>query len=89
MSTVCDVHGAYHFFAVPTGEGGYGRQCACGTPQVYRPPTGSESAKFSDVLVDAEDLRILLAFLNKDRHSAYVYDVDESAALRRVNALLD
>jgi hypothetical protein len=60
VSTVCDVHGPYHFFSIPTGERGFGRECACGVPQVYRPPTGSESAKFSDVLVDAEDLRDLV-----------------------------
>lgn len=58
--TACEVYGPFHTFDVPTGDDGYGRRCACGTPQVYRRPTG-EASKFSDVLVAAEDLRQLVA----------------------------
>lgn len=57
MSAVCEVYGPYHTFDVPTDD--YGRRCACGVPQVYRPPTG-KAVEFSDVIVDAEDLRTLI-----------------------------
>lgn len=79
-----------HTFSYPlTPDNPHERRCRdCGEPQVYRPPTGS-GRTFPDVLVDKEDLRALVEYVAKDRHSAYLLGPDLSDALVRVERLLD
>lgn len=77
---ICSAYERYHTFDVPTGDDGYGRRCACGELQVYRPPSG-QVAKFTDVLVEAEDLRELL-----DRYLSHAAGDELS---ERLGALID
>lgn len=57
---VCSVHGQYHFYNVRVPGAPHGRQCQCGERQVFTAPTG-KGVEFSDVLVEADDLRALIA----------------------------
>lgn len=60
----------------------------CGEPQTYRPPTG-KGYEFTDVLVDAADLRMLLDFIEPQRISAYGLSEEEELSYQRVRQLLD
>jgi hypothetical protein len=85
--SVCTVYGPYHTYSVPTGEDGYGRRCECGSPQRYKPSAG-KPAVFTDVLVEAEDLRHVLedAVALLDLHG---HDADDDEVVTRLYALLD
>lgn len=87
---VCSVYGKYHTFDVPIEDAPHARRCACGTAQVYHPPTG-RGVEFDDVLIDAADLRALVEGYRSmafGPHSNWnPRDVGE--LLDRVTALLD
>lgn len=72
-----------HHFDVPLDGNPHARRCACGHPQRYNPPTG-KGVEFTDVLVDAADLRVVL-----ELHSYYEHTPEQLETLERVKALLD
>lgn len=83
--SVCTVYGPYHTYSVPTGDGGYGRRCECGSPQRYKPSAG-KPAVFTDVLVEAEDLRELIEHY---RATCAMPDPAGDELADRLEALLD
>lgn len=81
--------GHLHTFDVPLSEDEpHARRCACGEPQRYKAPTG-QPVKFTDVLVEIDDLRALFQYIWKDRHSAYALAEYQIDAMYRVKDLLD
>lgn len=79
----CPTYGKYHTFDVPVEGAQHSRRCACGQPQRYKPPTG-RGVEFTDVLVDAADLAVVL-----ELHHSYEHTPEQLAVLERVQALLD
>jgi hypothetical protein len=59
MVAICSVHGGYHHYSVPMEDDKWARRCECGEVQRYKPHAG-KPAVFTDVLVEAEDLRYVL-----------------------------
>jgi hypothetical protein len=59
MVAICSVHGGYHHYSVPLEDDQWARRCECGEIQRYKPHVGKPSV-FTDVLVEAEDLRELI-----------------------------
>ncbi len=79
-----------HTYSEPVEGAPNARQCGeCGEAQVYRPPVaGQRVAEFSDVFVDKDDLRLLLAYA-EDLLSEFGYPADEHGLVIRIRNLLD
>lgn len=77
-----------HTFSAPVEGEPHARQCAdCGERQTFRPPTG-KGVEFSDVLVDAADLRALIRAYRGIVSDYDYYDPDTADLCDRLTLLL-